>query len=228
MPRPKAIVVTGVSRGLGRALLERFLEAGHRVAGCARSSDGIEALRKRLGTAPCLEVVDVADPEAVARFASGVVERHGAPDLLVNNAALINEPAPLWEVPSSEFDQLLAVNVSGVANVVRAFVPAMIDRGRGVVVNLSSGWGRSTSPDVGPYCTTKWAVEGFSSALAQELPTGLACVALNPGVIDTDMLRTCWAEGAAAYEDAEAWSRRAAPFLLQLSARDNGGALTAP
>lgn len=222
---PRTIVVTGVSRGLGRALVERFLESGHRVAGCARS--GLDELREghpEAFLAPC----DVADPVAVDAFAREALARLGPPDLLVNNAALMNDLAPLWEVPVQEFERLLAVNVRGTFHVLRAFLPAMVAAGRGVVVNLSSGWGRSTAPEVGPYCTSKWAVEGLTGSLAQELPRGLAAVSLNPGVIDTDMLRQCWAEGAAAHEGAEAWSQRAAPFLLKLDARSNGARLTVP
>ena len=91
---------------------------------------------------------------------------------------------------------MLDVNVKGVFNVIRAFVPAMVRRKSGVIVNLSSGWGRSTSPEVAPYCATKYAIEGLTLALAQELPAGMAAVPLNPGVIDTDMLRQAWSDGA--------------------------------
>lgn len=223
----RTIVITGVSRGLGAALLERFTEAGHAVAGCARSSNALEKLAARCPDA-LLETCDVADANAVESFARSAVERLGAPDLLINNAALMNDLAPLWEVPAEEFDRMMAVNVSGTANVVRAFLPAMIARGRGVVVNLSSGWGRSTAPEVGPYCATKWAIEGFTGSLADELPDGLAAVALNPGVIDTEMLRKCWAEGASAHEGADAWSRRAAPFILGLGVAENGAQATVP
>ena len=221
---PRTILLTGATRGLGRELAERFHEAGHRVLGCGRSEKGCADLGHLADVRP----VDVSDDARVREWARALLDAHGAPDLVVNNAALMNDPAPLWEVSAEEFDRILAVNVAGVANVVRAFVPAMIEAGRGVVVNLSSGWGRSTSPEVGPYCTTKYAIEGLSSSLAQELPPGLAAVTLNPGVIDTDMLRQCWGDGAAAYEDPESWSRRAAPFLLALDAKDNGAALTAP
>jgi NAD(P)-dependent dehydrogenase (short-subunit alcohol dehydrogenase family) len=97
-----------------------------------------------------------------------------------------------------------------------------------VIVNISSGWGRSTSPEVAPYCTTKWAVEGMTQALAQELPAGLAAVAVNPGVINTDMLRTCWGGAAGQYEDPDAWARRAVPFLLDINADQSGRALSVP
>jgi NAD(P)-dependent dehydrogenase (short-subunit alcohol dehydrogenase family) len=125
-----------------------------------------------------------------------------------------------------DFDRLIDINVKGVANVIRHFVLAMVERKKGVIVNLSSGWGRSTSPEVAPYCASKWAIEGLTQALAQELPKGMAAVPLNPGIIDTDMLRQCFAEGAAAYPAADEWAELAAPFLLQLSAKDNGKSLT--
>ena len=119
------------------------------------------------------------------------------PDLLINNAGTDEHPAPLWRVPAEKFNRVIGVNVIGVANVIRAFVPAMVAPRKGVIVNLSSGWGRSVSPEVAPYCASKWAIEGLTKALAEELPPGMAAVPLNPGVIDTDMLRQCWADGAA-------------------------------
>ena len=97
---------------------------------------------------------------------------------------------------------------------------------RGLVVNMSSGWGRSTAPEVAPYCASKFAVEGLTKALAEEMPPGLAAVALNPGIIDTDMLRSCWADEAGSFPSPAEWAGRAAPFILRLSARDNGRSLT--
>jgi NAD(P)-dependent dehydrogenase (short-subunit alcohol dehydrogenase family) len=73
---------------------------------------------------------------------------------------------------------------------------------------------------------SKWAIEGLTKALAEELPAGMAAVPLNPGVIDTDMLRTCWADGAAAYPKADIWARTAAPFILKLGPKDNGKSLS--
>src|SRR5262249_6905750 len=110
--------------------------------------------------------------------------------------------------------------------VLRCFLPAMIERGSGIIVNFSSGWGRSTSAEVAPYCATKWAMEGLTRALAQELPQGMAAVPLNPGIIDTDMLRSCFGRSAGDYPTAEEWAEYAVPFLLQLGPKDNGKALT--
>ena len=124
----------------------------------------------------------------------------------------MNTPAPLWEVPAEEIQSLVDVNIVGVANVIRHFVPSMVARKSGVIVNFSSGWGRSASPEVAPYCATKWAIEGLSQALAQELPEGMAAVAFNPGIIDTDMLRTAWGDGAGSYGKAEEWAERVVPL----------------
>src|SRR5437763_1707108 len=226
MSTTKVIVVTGATRGLGRALVPHFAAAGHTVVGCGRDEKQIRELQSAFPPPHGFDVVDVRDARGVLGWAAGVIRRVGPPDLLVNNAALMNNPAPVWEVPADEFDAVIDVNVKGVANVIRAFVPAMVGRKSGVVVNLSSGWGRSTSPDVAPYCASKYAVEGLTLALAQELPKGMAAVPLNPGVINTDMLRQAWADGAASYPNADRWAERAAPFLLNLGPTHNGRSLT--
>lgn len=222
MADARRIVVTGVSRGCGRALVDRFASLGHRVIGCARSAEAIGALRAQYETAGHdFSVVDVADAAAVAAWADRIVAAVGAPDLVINNAGLIHPNARLWEIPVSEMSRVIDVNLKGTAYVCRSFLPAMIESGRGVVANFSSGWGRSTSPEVAIYCASKWAVEGLTRALAQELPRGLAAVPVNPGVIYTEMLDSCF-DDASAYPDPERWSRRAGPFLLQLGAKDNG------
>ncbi len=220
------VVVTGVTRGLGRAMTERLAEAGHTVLGCGRSPAAVRELRERFGPPHDFAAVDVADAGQVDAWAERLLAGWGAPDYLINNASIINRNAPLWEVTAEEFSTVVDVNVKGTANTVRAFTPAMIERGSGIIVNFSSGWGRSTSPEVAPYCATKWAVEGLTQALAQELPSGMAAVAVNPGVIDTAMLRSCWSDAAGSYPSPEPWSRQAVPFLLNLRPRDNGKSLT--
>ena len=216
------VVITGVTRGLGRALAEWYIANGHTVAGCGRSGQAIFDLRFTHPEPHSFDALDVTLPVKVNLWAERVLGALGAPDFLINNAALMNAPAPLWKVPADEMAKIVSVNIVGVAHVIRAFAPAMIERGSGVFVNLSSGWGRSVSPDVAPYCATKWAIEGLTKALAQELPAGMAAVPLNPGVIDTDMLRTCFSESASSYPKADAWARTAAPFILGLGAKDNG------
>lgn len=221
----RTIVVTGATKGCGRSMTERFAEAGHIVIGCGRSATLIEELRTLLPAPHRFDVVNVADDRDVAAWAKSVLNSGQAPDMLINNAAIMNRTAPLWEIEADEFQQIVDVNIVGTANVIRHFVPAMIDEGRGIIVNFSSGWGRSTAPEVAPYCATKFAIEGLSKALAQELPPGMAAVALNPGIINTEMLRSCWSDGANAYPTPEQWSRAAAPFLLGISPKDNGRSL---
>ncbi|MDB4544877.1 SDR family NAD(P)-dependent oxidoreductase, partial [Akkermansiaceae bacterium] len=121
-----------------------------------------------------------------------------------------------------------SINVSGVANILRHALPSMIANKKGIVVNLSSGWGRSTSPEVAPYCASKWAIEGLTKSLSQELPASVAAVSLNPGVIATDMLRTCYGADAEDYQGPEAWAITAAPYILELTTHQNGQAVTAP
>ena len=224
----KTILVTGVSRGLGRALAAEFIRLGHVVLGCGRSQKEITALQKQFPAPNDFAVVNVADDAQVAAWAKQVLSAHTAPDLLLNNAALINRNAPLWQVPAREFSDVVDVNIKGVTNVIRHFVPAMIARGRGVIVNFSSGWGRSTDAEVAPYCATKWAIEGLTQALAQELPPGLAAVPFNPGIVATDMLRSCFGGSADSYPTPTEWAKIAAPFLLKISPADNGNPLTVP
>jgi len=223
----RTIVITGATRGLGRALLDHFIPQGHRVAGCGRNAEHVEQLRLAF-PAGHFAVVDVGDAISVKRWAEQVQNELGTPGLLINNAAVMNVPGKLWTIPAADFDRTIDINVKGVANVIRAFVPGMVAAGAGIIVNLSSGWGRSTSPDVAPYCASKYAVEGMTKALAQELPKGMAAIPLNPGIIDTEMLRSTLGDGAGNYGNAAKWATRAAPMILGFTAADNGKSLSIP
>lgn len=228
MKTQRRIVVTGVNRGLGRAMLAGFARLGHTIVGCARSAASIATLRAEFPSPHRFGAVDVTDESQVKRWAEDVLSQGGPPDLLINNAAIVNDNAPLWQVPTDQFSTVVDVNIKGVFHVLRHFVPAMVEAKRGVIVNLSSGWGRSTSPEVAPYCATKYAIEGLTLALAQELPAGMAAIPLNPGIIDTDMLRQCFGSEAGQYPSAEKWAEKAVPYLLQLGAAHTGQSLTAP
>ena len=224
----KIIVITGVTRGIGRGLASEFDRLGHKVIGCGRSAEQLAELQAELDQTQDLATVDVTDDRAVADWAKHTLAEHGAPDLLINNAAIINANANLVDVPMEEFDAVIDINIKGVANVTRHFAPAMIKRNHGVIVNLSSGWGRSTSPEVAPYCGTKWAIEGLSKAMAEELPSGMACVPFSPGVVNTEMLQSCFGAGAASARKPDTFAKATAPFLLGLGPKNNGQSLTAP
>ena len=218
----KLICISGCSRGLGRALAIEFSSRGWRVAGGARDDGAFDQLRQTLNTDNHLQSLDVTIPEQVDSFSEQVVGKLGCPDLLVNNAGVINSNAKLKNVTPDEFAQVLSTNLGGTHNMIRAFLPFMEKEGKGIIVNFSSYWGKSAAPEVGPYCASKWGVEGLTRSLAQELPSGLSAVALNPGIIDTDMLRSCFGEEAAAYEAPAVWAKKAADCLIGLGPSDNG------
>ncbi|RCS54308.1 SDR family NAD(P)-dependent oxidoreductase [Bremerella cremea] len=222
----RKIVVTGVTKGLGRAMVDGFIAAGHHVVGCGRSADKIDTLSEKYGTPHRFDVIDVTNDKDVERWGSEVLQSFGVPDLLINNAAIINESNPVWLVPTSEFSHIVDINIKGVFHVLKAFVPAMVERKSGVIVNFSSGWGRSTSPEVGPYCATKYAIEGLTKSLSQELPAGMAAIPLGPGMIHTEMLEKCFAEGAASAPTAEQWAQYAVPFILSLGEEETGQSIS--
>ncbi|MBH8556116.1 SDR family oxidoreductase [Nostocaceae cyanobacterium CENA357] len=224
----KLILITGVSRGLGFAMTEHFIHQGHTVLGCARSSAAIEELRQKFTTPNDFTVVDVTNEQQVENWAEHLLNKYQPPDILINNAGIINHPAPLWQVTSEEFSQLIDINIKGVFNIISHFVPAMVKNKRGIIINFSSGWGRSGSAQVAPYCASKWAIEGLTRSLAQELPSGMAAIPLNPGIIHTDMLDISFGEEAANYTPASEWALKAVPFILKLQPTDNGIPLTVP
>jgi NAD(P)-dependent dehydrogenase (short-subunit alcohol dehydrogenase family) len=209
-------------------MADEFILQGHTVLGCARSRRVIEQLRRQFSSLHDFSEVNVTSAEEVKAWADRVLDSHGPPELLLNNAGVINRNARLWDVPEQEFSQVIDVNIKGIANIIRHFVPAMVKRKRGVIVNFSSGWGRSTDAEVAPYCATKWAIEGLTQAFAQELPSGMAAVALNPGIINTDMLQSCFGGSASGYPSPAEWAKSAVPFLLNLGPGDNGKQMTAP
>ncbi|MCU0749216.1 MAG: SDR family oxidoreductase [Akkermansiaceae bacterium] len=230
----KHVMITGCSRGLGLAMARSFAARGWRVSGCGTKLDAVERLATELTglerekSGHLIRACDVTSEADVSAMANEILNSAGAPDLLLNNAAVINPNAPLWEVSAEDFSRVVDVNLKGIHLILRSFLPAMIARGSGVMVNFSSGWGRSTSPEVAPYCCTKWGVEGLTQALSQELPSGLAAVALNPGIIDTEMLQSTFGPSSSDFPSPAAWAEKAVPFLEKLGPRDNGKALTAP
>ena len=222
---PETIVLTGCTRGTGRALAEELIARGHRLIGCGRSKEAIAEL-KSAHPDHAFEALDITDIAAVGAWAEAAIGGAGAPDRIVNNAGTINRNAPLWQVPPAEIDMVLDVNIKGTINVIRAFLPAMLAEGHGVIVNFSSGWGRSADAEVAPYCASKWAIEGLSQSFAQELPAGFCSVALNPGIIDTAMLRSCLPEIADEAVKPKQWAEAAADLILDLGPSDNGAPQT--
>ena len=226
------IAVTGVSAGLGLAMVKWYASRGHTVLGCARSAQRISQLNNEYckGNKPKqFSVVDIMNEADVKRWSEEVISSFGAPTFLLNNASVINNNAHLWEISAEEFNSVIDVNIKGTTNVIRHFVPEMIKAGKGVVVNFSSGWGRSVAVNEAPYCASKWAIEGLSKAMALELPEPLTCVPLSPGIVHTPMLKICFGEQQASLHNSpEEWAETACPFILSIDRSQNGNSLTTP
>jgi 3-oxoacyl-[acyl-carrier protein] reductase len=170
-------VVTGASRGIGRAIADLFQREGARVAGCARHA------------APGVEVCDVSRPEDVNRFAAAVRARFGVPDVVVNNAGTVVR-APLEAVEEPEWDGVIGSNLKGTYLVTRAFLGEMRAQGHGRFINIASISGRVGTAGLTAYCAAKHGVVGLTRALAEEVRAdGLSVNAICPGSVDTDMLR---------------------------------------
>ena len=170
-------VVTGASRGIGRAIVELFEREGAQVAGCARHA------------AAGVDVCDVSRGDDVARFASLVKERHGTPDIVVNNAGIVVRAA-LDGLQESAWDEVVGSNLKGTFLITRAFLPEMRARGRGRLINVASISGRLGTAGLTAYCAAKHGVVGLTRALAEEIRADGLCVnAICPGSVDTDMLR---------------------------------------
>lgn len=225
-PAAKKILITGATRGCGLALTNWLLQKGHVVIGCGTNGKLVTFFKGMFNHPSELFCIDITDDKMVEGWAKEVTKRIGAVDLVINNAAIINKNSPLWKVSDEELDLVLKTNVRGLVNIIRHFLPPMIDKEKGVIANISSYWGREGSANVGPYCASKFAVEGLTQSLAAELPSGMGAVAVNPGIINTDMLQSCFGASAEKYPLPENWAEIAGPFFLSLGEKDNGRSLT--
>jgi NAD(P)-dependent dehydrogenase (short-subunit alcohol dehydrogenase family) len=175
-------LVTGGGRGLGYAIAGALGRAGARVVVTGRNRDTLDAA-VAAGTAARGVVCDVADPAQVDALAVDLAAEDVS--ILVNNAGIPGPVAPLAEVTPTQWDEVFAVNVRGTYLVCRAFLPAMVDAGRGDVINLASVSGKRPLAGRSPYCAAKMAVLGLTRTLAVEVgETGVRVNSLSPGPVD--------------------------------------------
>jgi len=184
-------VVTGASRGIGRAIARRLADAGAELARWARDRAALETVANEItarGRIAQVFEVDVTDSAAVDRARDRVRATMPAVRTLVNNAGAVvrSETAKLGD---ADWAHVMAVNANGTFYVTRAFLPDLL-REHGRVINIASRAGREGTPLLAAYCAAKHAVVGFTRALAEELRAGKVSVnAVCPGSVDTDMLR---------------------------------------
>lgn len=193
MPRPleeeAVVVITGASSGIGRAAALRLARRGSALALCARSEEPLAEVAAECeadGAEVLYRALDVADVEAVEALAAATVERFGRLDVWVNNAGTIAY-GRFEEIPSEVFRRIIETNLMGQVHGARAALRRFRAQGAGVLINMSSVWGRVSTPQVTPYIVSKNAVRAFSECLAGELvdEDGIHVATMVPQAIDT-------------------------------------------
>ncbi len=181
-------VVTGATSGIGKALTEGLADRGAAVAVCARNAIGVANLTAQLrerGSTAFGMACDVREERDVGAFAERVLKEAGTPTIVINNAG-VGRFAPVAEMTTELWDEVLDVNLRGMFLVTRAFLPAMLAAGRGAVVNMASLAGRNGFVEGAAYSASKHGVLGFSKSLMLEVrQRGIRVVAVCPGSVNT-------------------------------------------
>jgi NAD(P)-dependent dehydrogenase (short-subunit alcohol dehydrogenase family) len=182
----KVWLVTGSSRGLGRALADAILAAGHRLVATARKKEDLADLASRHADRMRAVALDVTDPAAARAAVGAAVDAFGRLDVVVNNAGYANV-CSIEDAPLDDFRAQVETNFFGVVNVTRAALPVLRAQRSGHVIQISSVGGRLGSPGLAAYQSSKWAVGGFSEVLAKEVaPLGIRVTVVEPGGMRTD------------------------------------------
>lgn len=178
----RTALVTGAGNGLGRAIALELAARGARVVLAGRTRDRLDTVARGIGTAARVATVDTSSEASVTALATELADEEIS--VLVNNAGIAGPVAPLTEVGVADWDEVFAVNVRGVFLMCRAFLPPMIRRGRGDVINLASVSGKRPLARRTPYTASKLAVIGLTTTLAHEVgPLGVAVNTLSPGPV---------------------------------------------
>jgi NAD(P)-dependent dehydrogenase (short-subunit alcohol dehydrogenase family) len=185
-------VVTGAGRGIGRATALALGRRGMSVALLARTREELAVTARAFAEIPAAKALvapcDVKDAGSVHEAALAVINALGAPTVVINNAGVVRR-AFLTETTEADWDDVIGANLKGTFLVTRAFLPAMLARGSGRIVNVASISATLGTPGQTAYNAAKWGVVGFTKSLAEELRgTGLQALAVLPGAVDTAML----------------------------------------
>ncbi|HET6299098.1 MAG TPA: SDR family NAD(P)-dependent oxidoreductase [Kribbella sp.] len=182
----KVFLITGSSRGLGRAIAEAVLEAGHQLVATARKPEQLDDLVAKYGDQIRAVRLDVTDYAAAQSAVQAAVDAFGRLDVVVNNAGYANV-ASVEDMEIEDFRQQIDTNLLGVVNVTKAALPQLREQGSGYIIQVSSVGGRAVAAGLSAYQAAKWAVGGFSGVLAREVnPLGIKVTVLEPGGMNTD------------------------------------------
>lgn len=178
---PRTALVTGAARGIGFACAQRLRSRGCRVVGADLTADAMAGVSEQFDEVHALDVSDSAAVDALR-------DRIGPVDIVVNSAGIVGPNMPTWLISDAEWSATIDVNLGGTFNVLRAFVPGMIERGWGRVVNIASIAGKEGNPNLAAYSASKAAVIGLTKSIGKELATtGVLVNAIAPAVIATEM-----------------------------------------
>ena len=195
-------LITGSSRGIGRALAQAVLDAGHRVIATARDPSQLKDLVDRYGDAVRAVALDVTDPEAADAAMRAAADAFGGLDVLVNNAGYGNLNS-VEDTSLDDFRRQIETNLFGTIIMTKAAIPLMRRQRSGHIIQFSSVGGRLGAPGRAPYSAAKWGVEGFSEVLAQEMAlVGVRVTIIEPGGFRTDFAgaSTSLSEGRPEYD----------------------------
>jgi NAD(P)-dependent dehydrogenase (short-subunit alcohol dehydrogenase family) len=187
-----SVVITGTSKGIGMETALVLARAGHTVYATMRSPENAPELARRAATEKLpihVSKMDVDSDSSVANGMAAIEKQAGVIDVLVNNAGIERHGA-IEETPLSEFRAVMETNYFGALRCVKAVVAGMRERRSGCIINVTSIGGRLATSPLGPYAASKFALEGLSEALAQEMKLfGVHVAIIEPGIIDTSMAR---------------------------------------
>ncbi len=183
----ETVVITGGTAGLGRALVKKWLAEGWNVATCARSHDALNHLRDESNSEQLFaRAVDVADRSQVMEFVQEIINKWGAINVLINNASVLGPRVEILDYRPDEWDAVMRTNLDGAINFCRAVAPQMSASRSGVILNISSGAGIKGKVRWGAYAVSKFAIEGFTQVLREELSEHRVRV----HAVDPDKMRT--------------------------------------
>lgn len=217
-------LITGSSRGLGRALATTLADAGARVILHGRDSAALEDARQEItrrgGRVAGTERFDITDPQEASEAAAGITREHGVPDILINNAG-IQRRAPIQEFEAAVWDAVIGTNLSSVFYVSRPFLPRMVERGSGKIINIASVQSALARQTIAPYSASKGGLAQLTRGMAADLARhNIQVNAISPGYFATEMNRDLVGD-----EEFSAWVHTRTPAARWGSVEELDGAV---